>query len=232
MQNIHNKKSLSNSNNINHALVIGATGATGKDLLELLLNDVSINKVTVFVRKKLEVQHEKLNVHVIDFDKYEDWKNLVMGDVLFSCLGTTLKAAGSKEAQWKIDYEYQYQFAKAAKENQVQNYVLVSSSGANPNSFLFYPKLKGKLEVAVKELKFEKLAIFKPPILKRKNTDRTGEVIGIKIIQVLNKIGLLLSQKPLSTYKLAQAMIHAAKTNTNSLAVIKGDEIAHYVNAE
>ena len=225
MQNIQNEKNLSNSNNINHALVIGATGATGKDLLELLLNDVTINKVTVFVRKKIEVQHEKLNVHVIDFDKYEDWKNLVMGDVLFSCLGTTLKAAGSKEAQWKIDYTYQYQFAKAAKENQVQKYVLVSSRGANPNSFLFYPKLKGKLEDAVKELKFEKLAIFNPPILIRKDSDRKGEIIGIKMIQAFNKIGLLLSQKPLSTHILAQAMINAAKTNKSALAVFKGKEI-------
>src|SRR5215213_2193835 len=102
-----------------HALLIGATGATGKDLLNLLLKDETFHQIDIFVRRKLELQHEKLHVHVIDFDKPEQWQHLVKGDVLFSCLGTTLKVAGSKEAQWKIDYDYQYNFAKAARENNV-----------------------------------------------------------------------------------------------------------------
>jgi N-acetyl-gamma-glutamylphosphate reductase len=71
------------------ALLIGATGATGKDLLELLLQDKEITKVDVFVRRALDVKNEKLTVHIIDFDKPEQWKTLVQGDVLFSCLGTT-----------------------------------------------------------------------------------------------------------------------------------------------
>ena len=112
------------------ALLVGATGATGKDLLGLLLNDGSFDQVNIFVRRNVEMTHEKLKVHVIDFDKPDQWKGLVHGDVLFSCLGTTLKVAGSKAAQWVIDYEYQYQFAKAAKENNVRSYVLVSSSYA------------------------------------------------------------------------------------------------------
>ena len=85
--------------------------------------------------------------------------------------------------------------------------------------------MKGQLEVAIKALQFSQLAIFNPPILIRKNSDRKGEIIAIKIIQALNKIGLLLSQKPLSTNILAQAMINAAKTNTSSIAVFKGKEI-------
>ncbi len=100
-----------------HALLIGASGATGKDLLELLLKDTDIKRVDIFVRRKLDFEHEKLHTHIIDFDKPEQWQHLVHGDVLFSCLGTTLKAAGSKEGQKKVDYEYQLQFAKAAKQN-------------------------------------------------------------------------------------------------------------------
>ena len=208
-----------------HALLIGATGATGKDLLDLLLTGDDFHRVDIFVRRDVDSNHEKLNVHIIDFDKPDQWKHLVKGDVLFSCLGTTLKAAGSKEAQWKIDYEYQYEFAKAARENGVDNYVLVSSSGASPDSLLFYPRMKGELEDAVKALGFPKLSIFKPPILERKNTDRTGEVIGLKVIRFLNQLGLFQPQKPMPTEILAKALVHSARAKKEGVHTYKGDSI-------
>ena len=208
-----------------HALLVGATGATGKDLLDLLLKDADFHRVDIFVRRQLDSNHQKLNVHIIDFEEPDEWKHLVKGDVLFSCLGTTLKAAGSKEAQWKIDYDYQYEFAKSARENGVDNYVLVSSSGASPDSLLFYPRMKGKLEDAVKSLGFAKLSIFNPPILERKNTDRTGEVIGLKVIRFLNRFGLFRSQKPMPTEILAKALINSARAGENGIHVYKTEAI-------
>ncbi|WP_264740085.1 NAD(P)H-binding protein [Cytobacillus firmus] len=208
-----------------HALLIGATGATGKDLLDLLLEDDSFHQVDIFVRRDLHIRHDKLKVHVIDFDNSEQWKYLVKGDVLFSCLGTTLKAAGSKEAQWKIDYDYQYQFAQAARENNVSNYVLVSSGSSSPDSLFFYTRMKGQLEEAVKALGFPKLSIFKPPVLIRKNSDRTMEVAGLKAIQLFNKFGILRSQEPLPTEILAQAMINSAKTKDNGILTLEGKAI-------
>ncbi len=221
--NVENK--ISSDNTLKHAMIVGATGATGNDLLGLLLKDTSFNKVDVFVRRDIAIKHEKLTVHVIDFDKSEQWKHLVKGDVLFSCLGTTLKAAGSKAAQWKIDYDYQYEFAKAAKENNVENYVLVSSQGASAKSGVFYTKMKGQLEDAIMKLEFTHLSIFNPPILIRENSDRLGEKIGISLFQLFNKIGLLLSLKPIATSMLAQAMIAAVKKNTSKVAVFKNKEI-------
>lgn len=208
-----------------HALLIGATGATGKDLLDILLEDDSFHRVDIFVRRDLHIQHEKLKVHVIDFDNSEQWKHLVKGDVLFSCLGTTLKAAGSKEAQWKIDYDYQYQFAEAARENNVSHYVLVSSGSSSTDSLIFYTRMKGQLEEAVKALGFPKLSIFKPPVLIRKNSDRTMEVAGLKAIQFFNKFGILRSQEPLPTEILAEAMIHSAKTKDNGFFTLEGKAI-------
>ncbi|ANU17093.1 semialdehyde dehydrogenase [Planococcus maritimus] len=208
-----------------HALVIGATGATGKDLVEQLMKDDSFEKVDVFARRPLDIQHDKLTVRVIDFDQPEEWRNLVTGDVLFSSLGTTIKAAGSKEAQWKVDYGYQYEFAKAAKENGVERFVLVSAEFANPKARSFYSKMKGQLEEAVKELGFPKLSILKPPILKRKGSDRTLEVLGLKIIQLVNKAGLLRSQQPLPTEVLAQAMINSAKQITSNREFLIGKAI-------
>jgi len=207
------------------ALIIGSTGATGKDLLDLLLKDPFFEQVTIFIRRKSETQHQKLKVQVIDFDKPEDWKHLVIGDVLFSLLGTTMKAAGSKEAQWKVDYDYQYSFAKAASENNVPNYVLISAAMSSPNSRLFYSRMKGQLEEAVKSLQFESINIFKPPMLIRKDTDRPGETFGIKFINFFNKLGLFKSQKAMPTETLAQAMINAVKSNDKGIKVFNPIDI-------
>jgi len=203
------------------ALVIGATGATGKDLVKQLLNDKEFEEVDIFVRKPVDIQDDKLNVHVVDFEKPEEWKDKVKGDIAFSCLGTTLKDAGSKEAQRKVDFDYQYEFAKAARENDVEDYVLVSAYGANPKSKIFYSKMKGELEEAVKQLHFNKITIFKPGMLERKNSERTGEVLGSRIIKFANKLGLLESQKPLPTDILAKAMINSSKIKSNGYSSIK-----------
>lgn len=203
------------------ALVIGATGATGKDLVSQLLNDKEFDEVDIFVRKPLDIKSDKLKVHVVNFDNPQEWKDSVRGDVAFSCLGTTLKTAGSKEAQRKVDFDYQYQFAKAAKENNVDDYVLVSAYGADPKSKIFYSKMKGELEDAVRQLHFNKITIFKPGMLERKDSDRTGEVLGSRIIKFANKIGLLESQKPLPTNILAKAMINSAKIKSNGYSSIK-----------
>lgn len=203
------------------ALVIGATGATGKDLVNQLLQDKDFEEVNIFVRKPIDIQNEKLKVHIVNFENPEEWKDKVHGDVAFSCLGTTLKAAGSKEAQRKVDFDYQYEFAKAAKENNVGDYILVSAYGANPKSKIFYSKMKGELEEAVKKLHFEKITIFKPGMLERKDSDRTGEVLGSRIIKFANKLGLLESQKPLPTDVLAKAMINSSKIKSNGYSSIK-----------
>lgn len=203
------------------AIVVGATGATGKDLVNLLLKDTDFEKVSIFVRRDVSISDDKLNINIIDFDNTKQWKELVKGDVLFSCLGTTLKAAGSKKAQWKIDYDYQFEFAKAAKKNGVANYILVSSASASSKSPFFYSKMKGQLEESIKELGFEKTIILNPPLLERKNSKRTGEVWGLKTLKFLNSFGILKSQKPLSTENLAKAMINTLKSMNNGIHHVK-----------
>ena len=203
------------------ARVIGATGATGRDLVNQLLTDKDYDEVNVFVRRPLTVESPKLKTHIVDFEKPEEWKDLVNGDVAFSCLGTTLKDAGSKEAQRKVDYDYQYNFAKAAKENEVEDYILVSSYGANPKSKIFYSRMKGELEQSIKALHFNKLMIFQPGMLDRKDSERTGEVLGGKIIKFANKFGVLTQQKPLPTAVLAKAMITSSKLKSYGYSKIK-----------
>ena len=194
-----------------HALVIGATGATGLEIVKRLLKDDIFYKVTIFVRTSPNINHKKLIIHVINFKEIEKNKDLVKGDILFSALGTTKKDAGGKKEQYLVDYIYQYEFAKIASENGVAYYTLVSSMGANEKSLFFYPKIKGKLEEAVKKLNFKKIDIFQPPMLIRQpELIRYGEKSGINILNKLNKIGILKSQKPLKVEDLAIKMISKA----------------------
>ena len=197
------------------ALVIGATGATGRELVNSLINDEDFNQVSIFVRKAPDLEHEKLKIHIIDFNEIIKHKELIKGDILFSSLGTTKKEAGGKQRQYIIDYTYQYEFAKIAAENRVDQLSLVSSIGANPKSFMFYPKMKGELESDVKKLKFKKIDIFQPPILIRQpEVIRKAEKKAISIIQKLNKLGILKSQQPLMVSNLAERMVKTAKTNS------------------
>ncbi|MBO6029689.1 MAG: NAD(P)H-binding protein [Bacteroidales bacterium] len=207
------------------ALVIGATGAVGKDLVEQLLKDDAIESVAVFVRRPFAVEDPKLTVHVIDFDHPEQWKNLLQGDVLFSCLGTTIKAAGSQEAQWKVDYTYQYEVAKAARENGVGTYALVSSIGANPKSKIFYSRMKGELEEAVKQLGFPVCYILQPPSLIRKGSDRFGEKAGVVMLKALNAIGLMRSWTPMPTEEVAAAMVRLAKGGSRETRTVVAQDI-------
>lgn len=210
------------------ALLIGATGATGKDLVQVLLQDAEFSEVHVFVRKPLDFQNPKLKFHVVDFNHMDEWKHLIQGDIAFSTMGTTLKQAGSKEAQKVVDFDYQYQFAKYAKENGVPHFVLLSAYGANAKSIVFYNKMKGELEDAMQKLDFNHLTIFQPGILDRKNSDRTMEVIGLKAISFFTNLGLFASQKPMPTEVLAKAMVKASKFNTKKISFISLNKIFDY----
>ena len=207
------------------ALIIGATGATGKDLVTLLLNDDTYTEVHCFVRKPLALTHPKLHAHVVDFDTPEAWADLLQGDVAFSCLGTTLAVAGTKEAQWRVDYDYQYAFAEHCKNNGVPTFVLISAAGATAQSKLFYNRMKGQLEDAVKALDFSCLLIFQPSILIRSNSDRSGENFTVKVFKFLNKLGSLKRYRPMPTNVLAQRMRREVATATEGVHTFTLDEI-------
>ena len=191
------------------ALIIGATGATGKDLVTQLLNDNAYSEVHCFVRKPMSITHPKLYAHVVNFETPEAWADLLHGDVAFSCLGTTLAVAGTKEAQWRVDYDYQYAFAQQCKANGVPTFVLISAAGATAQSKLFYNRMKGQLEDAVKALDFSSLLIFQPSVLIRSNSDRGIENFTVNAFKFLNKLGILKRYRPMPTEILAEKMLSA-----------------------
>ena len=207
------------------ALVIGATGAVGKDLVQQLIADESVERIDIFVRRDVNTPSAKLVVHVVDFDHPEAWADQLKGDVLFSCMGTTIKAAGTQDIQWKVDYTYQFDAAKAAKANGVSTYVLVSSIGANPKSKVFYTRMKGELDEAVQKLGFEGCFILRPPSLIRKGSDRFGEKASIVVLKAFNAIGLLRKLAPMSTDAVAAAMIRLAKSGRKGIYIIDSQDI-------
>ena len=206
------------------AILIGATGLVGSTILQLLIEDDRYDAVLVFHRQSTGISHPKLEEHIIDFDDIDSWKSNIKGDHLFSALGTTIKKAGSKEAQYKIDYTYQYQVAKSASENGVSGYALVSSLGANSTSNSFYTRIKGELDEAVQELKFENLLILRPSFLDGdRNEFRLGERIGMVLAKIACKIPGLKKYHPIKAEIVAKAMIEGLSKNKSG--IIEGKEI-------
>ena len=194
------------------AIVIGATGATGTELVHALLVNENYTDVSIFVRRSTNINHPKLKENIVDLSTIEQYADLIVGDVLFSCLGSTLKSAGTKKAQWTIDFDIPNKFATIAKGNGVHSMVLVSAYGANPKSKMFYSRMKGELERQIADLAFGQYIIFRPGMLLRPNTDRLGEKIVAMFLRVLNTIGILRKQRPLPTSILAQKLAIAPMT--------------------
>lgn len=207
------------------ALIIGATGATGKDLVNTLLQDGLYTELVIFVRRSNGIAHPKLKEIITDFDRQEDIAEFIGGDVLFSCLGTTLKAAGSKDKQWHIDYEIPLKFAEIARRKGVPQMVLLSAYGASATSKVFYSQLKGKLEDAISKLTFGNCVVFRPGLLERKDTDRIGERISAGLLHLLNRVGLLRKFRPIPTAILAEKMAKAPKIFSNGQHIVALDKI-------
>ena len=189
------------------AIVIGGTGATGKELVAQLLEDPRFEEVTALVRRPYFGPHPKLKEVLVDFEKLDRYRDEIRGEVAFSCLGTTLKDAGGKEAQWRVDHDYQLEFATLAKANGVESFVLLSAFGASAGSSFFYNKMKGTLEQNLQKLDFPRLVILHPGGIERPGSTRAGEKTMMKTLKIFNALGLFKGYAPLPTNRLAKAMI-------------------------
>lgn len=207
------------------ANVIGATGLVGKQLVKLLLENENFGEVKIFVRRDTGIQHPKLKQYIVDFgDKKQRVKNLT-GDVLFSTLGTTLKQAGSKEKQYEVDFTYNLNFAKMAKENGFENYVLVSSIGANSGSNIFYTRIKGELDDEVAKLGFKNLAILRPSsLMGERKEKRWMEDLSLPFVQFVTRF-LLKKYRPVKDETVALAMINTVLNPNPQKTIWEGDEI-------
>lgn len=208
------------------ALVVGATGVVGRELVSELCNDASVNTVIVLARRNLEFEHKKLTCHVVEFDQPQTWQHLVKTDSVFCALGTTIKQAGSKGAQRKIDLDLPVAIATVAKANGVRKFALVSSVGANANSSSFYLATKGQLEQQVKSLEFHQLTIVKPSVIKGKRPEfRLGEHVGIWLLSLLKWLPFINKYRPISGNMVAKGLIHWHLVSNDKITIKQLDEL-------
>jgi uncharacterized protein YbjT (DUF2867 family) len=149
------------------ALITGATGLVGKELVRLLLSDPYYDKIKVLSRRELAIKDNRLEVIICeDFDRMEEYKDDFNAHDVYCCLGTTMKRAGSKDAFKKIDLDYPLQIAKIAKEQpDFKQYLIVTAVGASKESPLFYNKIKGEVEDELMKMDLVSLKIFRPSLL-------------------------------------------------------------------
>lgn len=161
------------------AVVFGSSGLIGSCLLPILFADPDYDLVLTFNRKPLGIVNAKLEEIITDFKDLDSLRKQVNGDVVFCCLGTTISTAGSEAAFRRVDFELVRWTAVAASENKIPQYLVVSSMGADPNSRIFYNRIKGEMEKAVSALNFKQCVIMRPSMLYGPRKEfRFGERVG------------------------------------------------------
>lgn len=203
------------------AVVLGATGLIGSEVVKQLLNDDGFAKVRVLVRQPLDIQHPKLETIITNFSNYEEYKsNLGTGDCIFSCIGTTnAKVKGDKLLYRTIDFDIPVNAARFGKEAGFQQFLLVSAAGVDPSSRIFYARLKAEVEEVISTFNYNSFHIFRPSLLLGDRKEkRFGESIS-KFFMTLFSFMIPAKYKSIHASVVAAAMIRAAKKGTKGLSV-------------
>jgi uncharacterized protein YbjT (DUF2867 family) len=211
------------------AALIGGTGLTGSFLVRELLADPAIAKVISVSRKPLQIANAKLTeIFVSDLAELPSIEAKIRGELYFCCLGTTIKAAGSKENFDKVDHDAIVAFAKIAKARDAKSFTLVSAVGASARSAIFYNQVKGRTEDDVKALGLRSLTIFRPALLVGPRQEfRLGERIATKTLVPLSQLLPIPIRKSLITEAetLATRMLAEGKAGREGVHVIPAKDI-------
>ncbi len=208
------------------ALIAGASGLVGGKLLRLLLENKKYQQVISIGRRKIEITHPKLKQYIMDFEGLDDFDIKV--DVIFCCLGTTIKKAGSKEAFRKVDFDYPKMLANYGLKIGANSFHIITAMGANSNSSIFYNKVKGEIEEYLGHSSFEQLHIYRPSLLLGQRAEtRTMEGVSQVIMKRLGFlfIGILKNYRAISANRVAKFMIGKSFSKTSGLFVYLSGEM-------
>ncbi|GAA4019706.1 NAD(P)H-binding protein [Actimicrobium antarcticum] len=210
------------------ACVVGATGLVGRALVAQLVQDKAVDAVHLMVRR-VDVGfaasgQAKVVQHVIDFDQIAqaDWPAC---EVLFCCLGTTIKTAGSQAAFRRVDVDYVIASARRARQTGATQLAVVSALGASPTSDVFYNRIKGEMEGAVASLGFHGVTIVRPSLL---DGDRKEMRPAERVALLLMKIGKLFVPKKyraVTVAAVASALRASAQLGRQGVHIIESDQL-------
>jgi nucleoside-diphosphate-sugar epimerase len=233
------------------AFLAGTSGLVGMQLLHQLITSDKYQRIISFGRRELALKHPKLIQVTGDFKDITSWNledkireremggehfNLIqkLNDnyTLIDCfctLGTTIKAAGSKEKFFEIDHDFVVNFAKWAQENGANQFLYVSASGADKNSNIFYSQVKGKVEESLQEVGFEHVGIFRPALLMGNRLEfRLGEEFAKILMKPLVWFKLFKKIRPVYDHQVAKAMLAYAQIMNQQVTIIPSEEIQNY----
>ena len=204
------------------AIVIGGSGLIGNLLVRALLQDEAYSSVRALVRKPLAIQHPKLTNLVLRFDDENALQIALTGDVVFCCVGTTIKKAGSQAAFRAVDRDLPLKCAAVAHKNGVTNFQLVSAVGAKASSSNFYLRTKGETENGLREIGFESLYFLRPSFLIGDRSEvRIGEQFAALIAPIM-RFFLPKKYRPVKAATVASKMVELDKSPQPGVHVIEG----------
>lgn len=210
------------------ALVVGATGLVGSNLVKLLCDSDEYVAVNVISRRPLDYFHPKLVVTLREFDQIAE-SDIEFAHEVFCCLGTTMKKAGSKEQFEKVDFEYPMTIAALAKHRGIGHFIVISAMGANEKALAYYSRVKGKLEMALTNMDFPHLSIVRPSLITGERGERRlGESLGARALDVINPllIGPMKKVRSIPAQQIAMAMkVIALHGKKQKVTIYKSDEL-------
>lgn len=204
------------------AVILGASGLTGGELVSQLLKDDNFSALHLLVRRKLELNDPRIFQHVVDLENKTQLEEVIPEQaILFSCIGTTQKnVKGDKQAYRKIDLDIPLRVATIVRAKGGQQMVLLSSVGANASSGNFYLALKGEVEEKIATLNFDCLHIYRPSILVGDRKEkRVGESIGKWVMQAVAflLVGSWQNYKPANVRGIAASMRKVVRENRKGI---------------
>jgi len=210
------------------ALVAGGSGLVGGHVLRQLLEDPDYDRVTALTRRPLALTHKKLVQRVVDFDRLAEVGDFPRVHDVFCCLGTTIKQAGSQEAFRKVDLAYVVELGRMAVRHRASQFLVVTAVGADPRSRVFYNRVKGEAEEAVRRLQFDAIQIFRPSLLLGSRAQsRPAESIA-RVLSPLVAwafLGPLARYRPIKAATVARAMVRIAREAPRGAHVYESDAI-------
>src|SRR4051812_37114186 len=202
-------------------LVAGATGLVGGEVLRQLEADPTVTRIVAIGRRPAPSATPRITTCVVDYDHLEAHADLFAVDQIFCALGTTMKQAGSKAAFRRVDFEYPLKLAQLGLSKGARHFLLVSALGANVDSRIFYNRIKGELEDALRTMGYRSVTIVRPSLLLGKRAE----------FRLIERIGMVVGEfipgrmRPVKARDVARALTTAARADIPGLQIIESEHI-------